>query len=52
MVLKAMSAGAYEGIEIGLETESQGSAVVKNTKDSQEGFAAFLEKRPPNFIGE
>ncbi|SHJ94925.1 enoyl-CoA hydratase [Desulfatibacillum alkenivorans DSM 16219] len=52
MVLRSMSAGAYEGIEKGLEVEGQGSAVVKATKDSQEGFAAFLEKRPPNFIGE
>ncbi|MBI9074039.1 MAG: enoyl-CoA hydratase/isomerase family protein [Desulfatibacillum sp.] len=52
MVLRAMSAGAYEGIEKGLATETEGSAVVKDTKDSVEGFTAFLEKRPPVFIGE
>jgi enoyl-CoA hydratase/carnithine racemase len=51
-VLKAIAAGAYEGIDQGLEVETQGSAVVSQSKDCIEGFTAFLEKRDPVFTGE
>lgn len=51
-VLRAMSAGQYEGIERGLEVEAEGSALVHETKDREEGFRAFLEKRKPVFTGE
>jgi enoyl-CoA hydratase/carnithine racemase len=51
-VLKAMGAGIYEGIERGLEIEAQGSAAVRKTRDREEGFAAFLEKRKPFYRGE
>ena len=51
-VLKAMSAGQYEGIDKGLEVEQEGSARVSGSRDSIEGFTAFLEKRAPNFTGE
>jgi len=51
-VLKAMSAGDYEGLERGLEVEADGSAAVRETKDREEGFKAFLEKRKPLFKGE
>lgn len=51
-VLKAMSAGQYEGIDRGLEVEIEGSGKVIASKDSVEGFTAFLEKRAPNFTGE
>jgi len=51
-VLKAMSAGDYEGLERGLEVETEGSAAVRETKDREEGFKAFLEKRKPLFKGE
>jgi enoyl-CoA hydratase/carnithine racemase len=50
-VLKAISAGLYEGLDAGLQVESEGSAIVRATRDRQEGFAAFLEKRKPRFIG-
>lgn len=50
-VLKAMSAGLYEGLEEGLRVEAEGSARVRETEDRNEGFAAFLEKRKPNFKG-
>lgn len=51
-VLEAMSAGIYEGIDAGLKAEEEGSAVVRATKDRQEGFKAFIEKREPVFTGE
>jgi enoyl-CoA hydratase/carnithine racemase len=51
-VLKAISAGEYEGFERGLEVEEEGSAVVGVSKDRIEGFTAFLEKREPKFTGE
>ncbi|MBN1849489.1 MAG: enoyl-CoA hydratase/isomerase family protein [Deltaproteobacteria bacterium] len=51
-VLRAMSAGAYEGIDKGLEMEREGAAIVAQSKDRIEGFNAFLEKREPVFSGE
>lgn len=51
-VLKSMTAGEYEGMDRGLEVESDGSAACRDTKDRNEGFKAFLEKRKPVFIGE
>jgi enoyl-CoA hydratase/carnithine racemase len=51
-VLKAISAGEYEGFDRGLEVEEAGSATVGASKDKIEGFKAFLEKREPKFTGE
>jgi enoyl-CoA hydratase/carnithine racemase len=51
-VLKALAAGAYEGLDAGLQIEAEGSAALRETKDKAEGFQAFLEKRKPVFIGE
>ena len=50
-VLKSFAAGLYEGLDAGLDTEADGSAAVRETEDRQEGFAAFLEKRQPQFKG-
>ena len=50
-VLDAFSASLYEGLEAGLEVEAAGSAIVRETEDRNEGFAAFLEKRQPCFKG-
>ena len=51
-VLRAMSAGEYEGFDKGLEMEAAGSTIVGASKDKIEGFNAFLEKREPVFTGE
>lgn len=51
-VLKALSAGQYEGIDAGLAVEAQGSDIVTTTMDCIEGFTAFMEKREPQFKGE
>ena len=51
-VLKAITAGEYEGLDRGLEVESDGSAACRYSKDREEGFKAFLEKRKPVFTGE
>jgi enoyl-CoA hydratase/carnithine racemase len=51
-VLKAISAGEYEGFEQGLKVEEEGSAIVGKSQDRVEGFSAFLEKREPVFKGE
>jgi enoyl-CoA hydratase/carnithine racemase len=51
-VLRAMSAGDYEGLEKGLFVETEGTVLVHESKDCLEGFKAFLEKRKPVFAGE
>jgi enoyl-CoA hydratase/carnithine racemase len=51
-VLKAISAGEYEGFEQGLKAEEEGSVIVGQSKDRVEGFTAFLEKREAVFKGE
>ncbi|TFB21721.1 enoyl-CoA hydratase [Filobacillus milosensis] len=35
-----------------LDQETKGQALMRQTKDHQEGIQAFIEKRNPNFIGE
>jgi enoyl-CoA hydratase/carnithine racemase len=51
-VLEAMAAGLYEGLEAGLKVEEQGAIRVRGTRDREEGFSAFREKRQPVFTGE
>ena len=51
-VLDSFSAGLYEGLDAGLNVESKGTAIVRDTEDRREGFAAFLEKRKPVFKGK
>ncbi|MFH1154747.1 MAG: enoyl-CoA hydratase-related protein [Pseudomonadota bacterium] len=51
-VLEAISAGLYQGLDPGLETEARGSATVRESEDRIEGFTAFMEKRQPRFQGK
>jgi len=51
-VLKAITAGIYEGMDAGLKMEAEGSTAVKTSKDAVEGFTAFFENRKPVFKGE
>lgn len=51
-VLKAISAGIYEGMDAGLNMEEACSRAAANSKDAREGFTAFFEKRKPFFKGE
>lgn len=51
-VLKAISAGEYEGRDAGLKIEADGGNLVATSQDAIEGFVAFMQKREPNFKGE
>ena len=51
-VLKAMSAGKYEGIDQGLKVESESTRILSKTEDAVKGAMAFLQKRPPVFKGK
>jgi len=51
-VLKAITAGIYEGLDQGLAMEAEGAKVVAASQDAIEGFTAFFEKREPVFTGK
>lgn len=50
-VLKAVSAGLYDGIEEGNRLEELGSEEVAKSLDAMEGFTAHMQMREPNFKG-
>lgn len=49
---KAIAATPQEGIDVGLKRELLAYQEILYTKDRREGFTAFMEKRPPQFVGE
>jgi len=51
-IIKSSTTFLYQGIETGLKVEGATSKVCVASKDSAEGFAAFMEKRAPVFRGE
>ncbi len=48
---QAVLAAFSTSLEQGLEAERQGARLCFTTADQKEGMAAFVEKRPPRFIG-
>ena len=48
-VLKALAAGAYEGLDAGLQIEAEGSAALRETKDRAEGFPGLPGKTKAGF---
>ncbi len=49
---RLMRAGWNETLETQMENESQTIAAITRTHDTQEGIAAFVEKRTPEYKGE
>ncbi len=49
---RLMQTGWNETLETQMENESQAIAGITRTQDTQEGIAAFVEKRPPKYKGE
>ena len=53
--LAAVKKAAYKGedlpLESGLDTELFYAEIIAKTQDRAEGMRAFLEKRPPSFVG-
>ncbi|KAJ8277858.1 hypothetical protein GJAV_G00080940 [Gymnothorax javanicus] len=52
MAKEAMNRGSEVDIDSGMAIEGMCYARVIPTRDRQEGMAAFIEKRPPQYIGE
>jgi enoyl-CoA hydratase/carnithine racemase len=51
-VLEGMSVGLEKGLEEGLRVDREWSNKLGKSKDANEGFTAFFEKREPVFKGE
>src|SRR5690606_29768454 len=51
VVKKLLVNSAYDSLESQMEHETRGIADCSRTADGQEGIAAFLEKRKPQFGG-
>jgi enoyl-CoA hydratase/carnithine racemase len=47
-----MRVGLEKGLDEGLRVDQEWSGKLAKSKDAQEGFTAFFEKREPAFKGE
>ncbi len=52
MAKLALNASARGGLDVGLQIEKLGQAILFESRDKMEGTTAFLEKRKPKFNGE
>ena len=51
LIKSAVDLAANAGIDEGLAYEQECSQIVAESEDRREGYRAFVEKRPPRFIG-
>jgi 2-(1,2-epoxy-1,2-dihydrophenyl)acetyl-CoA isomerase len=52
LVKRLLLNSTYDSLESQMEHEARGIAASSRTADGQEGIAAFLEKRLPEFTGK
>jgi enoyl-CoA hydratase len=52
LTLEAVDRGLEGTLEEGLRHEADAFGLVASTRDMKEGLTAFLEKRPPKFLGK